>query len=193
MLGGFVAARLAKEKELKHAGLVGVLSIVTGLLPHILGSSVREPLWYSAIAYMLTLPVAMLGGYFGKFLNLRRGLYQNKFPWETIVLLVSLGFFEFFSIASMILSSEIEFGIVISFLIYAAAIVAILTKKRWGLIVVGMVVAWNIIGGLLRIIFPNLPTTLTGFIVNIMWTSWWLFSALLVYRANKKLRTSLAQ
>ncbi len=62
-LGGYIAALIAKTDELKHALLVGVLSLMTSLLL----TSVISP--QGSIYYLIALfviPFAVLGGYLRK-------------------------------------------------------------------------------------------------------------------------------
>ncbi len=60
-LGGFVSARIAKSAEIIHAGIVGAIGVLFGLL--FWGSNA---LWLNMISLLLTIPVAMLGGYAAK-------------------------------------------------------------------------------------------------------------------------------
>jgi len=59
VLGGYVAARVAKSLPLFNAFAVGVIGIATGVL---LGGSGDSPLWFSAIGYISTIPMAIVGG-----------------------------------------------------------------------------------------------------------------------------------
>jgi hypothetical protein len=58
VLGGFVAARIAKTKHYANAGVVGAIGIVLGVF--LAGES---PLWFNAIAFLLIIPAALLGGH----------------------------------------------------------------------------------------------------------------------------------
>ena len=60
-LGGWVTGRIAKTKEILNATIMGLLSLVIGLL--FLESMKADPLWYKLVAYGLTVPAAMVGGY----------------------------------------------------------------------------------------------------------------------------------
>lgn len=61
ILGGFLAARLARTVPYFNALAFGVLGLVISLLS--LGDS---PVWFKAIGLTLTLPAALLGGYLAK-------------------------------------------------------------------------------------------------------------------------------
>jgi hypothetical protein len=58
VVGGYIAARLAKEAIYLNSGMIGMIIIVIGLL-----SGGEYPLWFTVIAYISTLPSALLGGY----------------------------------------------------------------------------------------------------------------------------------
>lgn len=60
VLGGYVAAFLARGAELNHAFLVGIASAITGALSSI---AAPPPLWFLLVALALTVPAAMAGGY----------------------------------------------------------------------------------------------------------------------------------
>ncbi len=56
-LGGFVAAKVATVAPLLNAACVGLFDLILGIL---LVSD--APLWFSAMALLLTLPAAIMGG-----------------------------------------------------------------------------------------------------------------------------------
>ena len=60
-LGGFVTARTAKAAELKHACILGAILTLFCLLSVLVFSA--PPWWYHTTTLLLTIPVAMLGGY----------------------------------------------------------------------------------------------------------------------------------
>ncbi len=62
MGGGFAAARAAKRQEVAHAGAVGLISCLLGLV----ASVGTPPSWWFAIGSALTPPVAVLGGYLAR-------------------------------------------------------------------------------------------------------------------------------
>ena len=64
--GAFVAARIARAREVMHAGLVGVVAIATGLLFVFTGDTTLWPSWYIPVSFGLTLPVALLTGYLAR-------------------------------------------------------------------------------------------------------------------------------
>jgi len=63
--GAFVAARIARVREVEHAGLVGVVgvAIVWGISLAIGVDRTVYPSWYTPVAYGAALPVALLAGY----------------------------------------------------------------------------------------------------------------------------------
>jgi predicted phage tail protein len=56
-LGGFVAAKVAIVAPLLNAACVGLFDLVLGVL--LIGDA---PLWFTAMALLLTLPAAIMGG-----------------------------------------------------------------------------------------------------------------------------------
>jgi MFS family permease len=58
VFGGYVAARLARAYPYFNALAIGVLGIVLGLM---LASD--SPGWYDALAYLVSVPAALLGGH----------------------------------------------------------------------------------------------------------------------------------
>ncbi|HET7795882.1 MAG TPA: hypothetical protein VFL64_21015 [Rhizobacter sp.] len=61
VFGGYVAARLARAYPYFNALAVGVLGIALGL---VLGSD--SPGWVDALAYLVSVPAALLGGHLGQ-------------------------------------------------------------------------------------------------------------------------------
>ncbi|THF63291.1 hypothetical protein [Pseudothauera rhizosphaerae] len=61
ILGGYVAARIAKKRLYVNAGVVGGLGILIGLLP-----AQDNPLWFNIICFLTVVPAAILGGYLAK-------------------------------------------------------------------------------------------------------------------------------
>ena len=63
-LGGFVAARLAPADGLRHAVIVGLLSLVLALLLSTSpGGGPRAAWWVDAVGYLLAVPAAAAGGW----------------------------------------------------------------------------------------------------------------------------------
>lgn len=63
-LGGYVAARLATADPLRHAVVVGLLSLVlAGLLATTPGDGPEPAWWVGAIGYLLAVPAAFAGGW----------------------------------------------------------------------------------------------------------------------------------
>lgn len=66
-LGGYVAGRLAKVAEVKHGALVGLASLIFGVLQKtIVGEGVPVPYWYELLAYIVAVPSGALGGFFAQ-------------------------------------------------------------------------------------------------------------------------------
>jgi TM2 domain-containing membrane protein YozV len=61
--GGYVAALLAGRFEMAHALTVGALSIAASILEAIYYAG-EQPLWYSIALMFLSIPSALVGGYF---------------------------------------------------------------------------------------------------------------------------------
>jgi len=61
LVGGYIAGRLAGVGELFHAGAVGILNILFGLFFLDLHYS-----WLQALAFVLVLPAALIGGNIAK-------------------------------------------------------------------------------------------------------------------------------
>lgn len=69
ILGGYVAAWMARQRELRHAMATGIASLTFGFAMLSLQSLSPiplfqpQPLWISILAFMLTVPAATLGGW----------------------------------------------------------------------------------------------------------------------------------
>ena len=61
ILGGYLAARLAKRRPYFNAGALGLASAAIGIL--LSGSS---PLWFDLVGFFVTLPAALFGGHLSK-------------------------------------------------------------------------------------------------------------------------------
>ncbi len=64
ILGGFLAARRAKDAEYLHAAVVGLLLILVQL-PFLRGSRI----WFDVVSLVMPIPFALLGGYLAKRKN----------------------------------------------------------------------------------------------------------------------------
>jgi hypothetical protein len=62
-MGGYTSALLAGRSEMKQALSVGALSIAAGILEAFYFSG-EQPLWYSIALMFLSIPAALVGGYF---------------------------------------------------------------------------------------------------------------------------------
>ena len=65
-LGGYVAARLAPADPLRHAVIVGALSLVLGILLVTAPGGGPQPAWWvDALGFLLAVPAAAAGGWLG--------------------------------------------------------------------------------------------------------------------------------
>jgi len=64
MTGGYITARCAHFKEIKHAFVMGVLHIGTGcLIDMAFPVDPKMPIWVTWTEYISAIPLAVLGGY----------------------------------------------------------------------------------------------------------------------------------
>ena len=67
ILGGYVAAWMARQRELHHALATGIASLTIGIVMLSLQSlspfPVSQPAWITIIAFTLTVPAAVFGGW----------------------------------------------------------------------------------------------------------------------------------
>ena len=70
-IGGLVAARLARRRELMHAAITGAICVVLGLLLSAIAAGQFVPRWYAILGEVLALPFALLGGAMGRAMNRR--------------------------------------------------------------------------------------------------------------------------
>jgi putative membrane protein (TIGR04086 family) len=70
MIGGFYAAYKAGTLEMKHGALVGIGSIILGLVFQGMGSQRELPEWFMALSLVAAIPAGALGGFFAE-------LYKN--------------------------------------------------------------------------------------------------------------------
>ena len=61
LLGGYIAGRMAKQSEVLHGGIVGILSLVFASF-----FIFQNPLWFNIIGFIVTIPLAMAGGHIAK-------------------------------------------------------------------------------------------------------------------------------
>jgi hypothetical protein len=67
-VGGFVAARIARFRELTHAASAGGVGLVLSTVSAVL-TPTTMPTWYVVTGYGLVVPAAALGGWLGKLWN----------------------------------------------------------------------------------------------------------------------------
>jgi putative membrane protein (TIGR04086 family) len=78
LIGGFYAAYNAGTLEMKHGALVGVGSIILGLVLRSGGSENDLPDWFMAISLAAAIPAGALGGFFAEmFKNMVSGGLAN--------------------------------------------------------------------------------------------------------------------
>lgn len=63
VLGGYIAARIAKNLPLFNAFAVGVVGIAAAIL---LGGQNGSPGWFNAVGYISTIPAAIVGGWLAR-------------------------------------------------------------------------------------------------------------------------------
>ena len=66
MIGGFYAAYKAGTLEMKHGALVGIGSIVLGLVFQAMGTERELPQWFMALSLVAAIPAGALGGFFAE-------------------------------------------------------------------------------------------------------------------------------
>jgi len=66
MIGGFYAAHKAKTLEMKHGALVGIGSIIVGLVFQAMESEREVPEWFLALSMVAAIPAGALGGFFAE-------------------------------------------------------------------------------------------------------------------------------
>jgi hypothetical protein len=64
MIGGFTAARIAQSDFYLNSGAIGLCGLLIGVL-----FSKGYPLWFNAIALVLVVPAALLGGHLARILQ----------------------------------------------------------------------------------------------------------------------------
>ena len=64
--GGYVAARIARSRPMVHAGLVGLIGVLVGLLAVVGSKSIMWPHWFLLASNGLTVPAALIGALFGR-------------------------------------------------------------------------------------------------------------------------------
>ncbi len=65
LVGGYVAGRVARTREIEHGGMVGVVSVAIGFL-FLFSDTGTYPNWYFPVSFGLTIPAGLLGGYIAR-------------------------------------------------------------------------------------------------------------------------------
>ena len=66
LIGGFYAAYKAGTLEMKHGALVGIGSILLGLVLQTVGTESELPEWFMALSFAAAIPAGALGGFFAE-------------------------------------------------------------------------------------------------------------------------------
>ncbi len=61
MVGGYIAARIARKAPYMNAGVIGLFGIALGVL-----SAKDYPFWFNLLGFLLVLPAALLGGHLAR-------------------------------------------------------------------------------------------------------------------------------
>src|SRR5262245_21003237 len=65
LLGGFIAARIARTRELLHAALVPVPCMLLGIVLRLTVKVSPTPTWYTIASYAVVIPAALMGSHLG--------------------------------------------------------------------------------------------------------------------------------
>ena len=57
-IGGFIVGRIAKKSEILNACIMGLIGVLLGVC-----FATYHPLWFNAISFTLTIPIAASGGF----------------------------------------------------------------------------------------------------------------------------------
>ena len=80
MIGGFYAAYKAGALEMKHGALVGIGSILLGLILQAGGSERQAPEWFIALSLVAAIPAGALGGFFAEMFRNAFGRSRRTLP-----------------------------------------------------------------------------------------------------------------
>lgn len=69
LIGGFYAAYKAGKLHMKHGALVGIGSIVLGLLFQAGNAESTTPEWFMALSFAAAIPAGALGGFFAEMMQ----------------------------------------------------------------------------------------------------------------------------
>jgi uncharacterized membrane protein len=65
-VGAFVAARMARAREMAHALWVGLVAVAVSVPLVAAGDTSAYPSWYMPVSFALTIPAALVGGYIAR-------------------------------------------------------------------------------------------------------------------------------
>jgi putative membrane protein (TIGR04086 family) len=80
MIGGFYAAYKVGALEMKHGALVGIGSILLGLVLQAGGSERQAPEWFMALSLVAAIPAGALGGFFAEMFRSAFGRSPRSLP-----------------------------------------------------------------------------------------------------------------
>jgi putative membrane protein (TIGR04086 family) len=80
MIGGFYAAYKVGALEMKHGALVGIGSILLGLVLQAGGSERQAPEWFMALSLVAAIPAGALGGFFAEMFRSAFGRSARSLP-----------------------------------------------------------------------------------------------------------------
>jgi len=69
LIGGFYAAYKAGTLQMKHGALVGMISIIVGLVLQSGDSESQLPEWFMALSFAAAIPAGALGGFLAEMLK----------------------------------------------------------------------------------------------------------------------------
>jgi hypothetical protein len=72
-IGGFYAGYKAGRLEMKHGGLVGIGSIIVGLLMELVAAESELPEWFIGLSLTAAIPAGVLGGFFAEMFKSATG------------------------------------------------------------------------------------------------------------------------
>ena len=78
LIGGFYAAYKAGTLEMKHGALVGVASILLGLVMHSGDTETQFPEWFMALSFAAAIPAGALGGFLAEMFKNATGLGRGR-------------------------------------------------------------------------------------------------------------------
>lgn len=172
VLGGFVAGRLAKQKQVIHGAIVGAIVVATGITLGFISGESFPPAWHNIVLFVGVIPFGMLGGRIAENTckkidgmspnrsTVTENKELNKQPeiapsWVAVLLAFSAGFA---ALMLLIISSmfSISYGIITALEALGAiscCVASCLNRKYWFLL--GVLFAFPIIAFSIQAILIN--------------------------------------